>query len=154
MSDGQPLYNVYKINITVTNEPPFFLKRLSDQIVHLNCTAQYKLPDKVDQEYHNIKLKYTSKPANDFITYDEIRNEFTFSPTLPTELRKYNITVTLSDGYVIRYYFFYVSVINDPPYFETERLKNQRIALGSLVDYSLPEIFDIERQSYEIKYFY
>ena len=71
-----------------------------------------------------------------------------FSPSLPTEIGSYTITITISDASLSSTYTFTLTVLpNSPPTIGSQVLTNQVVPLNSIVQYKLPNATDPEGQS-------
>lgn len=113
------VYQSFKL--TATNSPPYFIKDVpQDLIINFNKTYEYNLPPYKDDEGNAITIMIESKPRGvaEFITIDQIGGTIMFNPQRWSQLRDYDIELTLSDGSPTYLPIkFKLRVINNAPYF-------------------------------------
>jgi len=81
----------------------------------LNSEWFYKLPEYTDDEFNTVKVYHRSLPS--FVTF--INNLYAFRPTSPNrDIMKHSIIGYLDDSNLKTEFIFFLTVYNDPPFFE------------------------------------
>lgn len=79
-----------------------------------------------------------------YLTYDINNSKIIFAPTVMLQVGKQQVSVTITDNIDSPVYSFYVTVTNQPPYFETELLPIILVDYKKISYFSLPLIKDPE----------
>ena len=108
---GPGLYQIYlnlsaenneitdTFNLTLVNEPPYFVSNLTNQTVFECSFVPYTFPNRIDPEGNNVAVIFTHDRSS-FLGYNEATSTvYFFPPCNITQPYYENVRFNLSDGF-------------------------------------------------------
>jgi hypothetical protein len=106
---GPGLYQIYlnlsaenneitdTFNLTLVNEPPYFVSNLTNQTVFECSFLSYTFPNRTDPEGNYVQIIFTNQSSN--LSYNNKSTVYFFPPCNITQPYYENVTFNLSDGF-------------------------------------------------------
>lgn len=101
-------------NLTLVNEPPYFVSNLTNQTVWDCSFLSYALPTRIDPEGNYVPVSFTYNISS-YLSYNEYTSTFYFLPPCNLTNPYYeNVTFNISDGFYNVSYSFEIKAFNIP----------------------------------------
>ena len=102
-------------NLTLINEPPYFVSNLTNQSF-LDCSVlTYALPNRIDPEGNYVFLYFTYNVSS-YLSYNALKSVVYFiTPCTLTKPHYENVTLNITDGFHNVSYAFQIRVNIIPP---------------------------------------
>ena len=124
-SMGPGLYQIYlnlsaenneitdTFNLTLINEPPYFVSNLTNKTVFECSFLSYTFPNRIDPEGNYVPIIFTNQSSN--LSYNNGSTVFFFPPCNITQPYYENVTFNLSDGFHNVSFSFQITTKIIPP---------------------------------------